>query len=482
MANLLEQLLSLAAAGTMMVSSALYDAAPQNDIDGLLFLQNRQWRAARAFIPEVRVTDMKGKVRELREDASIALEKMAADCHEQTGEYLVSVSGYRSYQTQSSIYQRKKEKVGTKKADEYVARAGASEHQLGLAMDLGWADYEGCSEKFPRSKAGKWTHENCWKYGFILRYQAGWEDITGYKQEEWHFRYVGLEHAKAIYGHRAGGCGRMMKRLIALMALLAMLLPAAAEEEDDWLFVDLSGDMVVSYNAVKWDFPVDIADMEPDLIYMVNKSMFLDEDFTPKNLVKMKTLANGGVRQVDGTWQLREECAEALVELCDAARAEGHELYLKSGYRSYYKQAVMYENRVKKYGYDDGWVTKPGASDHQTGLGCDVVPKKWTDRGMNEDMAKEPETQWMAENCARFGFILRYPEDKEDITEINYEPWHLRYVGVPVATYIMDNGLCLEEFYDQLMTAIDGFIAAGGDESLVEDFIQTSAKDQYSRY
>ena len=281
-----------------------------------------------------------------------------------------------------------------------------------------------------------------------------------------------------------------MKRLIALLMLLAMLLPAAAEEEDDWLFVDLSGDMVVSYNAVKWDFPVDIADMEPDLIYMVNKSMFLDEDFTPKNLVKMKSVkldkegnnTNGGVRQVDGTWQLREECAEALVELCDAARAEGHELYLKSGYRSYYKQAVMYENRVKKYGYDDGWVTKPGASDHQTGLGCDVVPKKWTDRGMNEDMAKEPETQWMAENCARFGFILRYPSDKEDITEINYEPWHLRYVGVPVATYIMDNGLCLEEFYDQLMTAIDGFIAAGGDESLVEDFIQTSAKDQYSRY
>ena len=282
----------------------------------------------------------------------------------------------------------------------------------------------------------------------------------------------------------------MMKRLIALLMLLAMLLPAAAEEEDDWLFVDLSGDMVVSYNAVKWDFPVDIADMEPDLIYMVNKSMFLDEDFTPKNLVKMKSVkldkegnnTNGGVRQVDGTWQLREECAEALVELCDAARAEGHELYLKSGYRSYYTQAVMYENRVKKYGYDDGWVTKPGASDHQTGLGCDVVPKKWTDRGMNEDMAKEPETQWMAENCARFGFILRYPSDKEDITEINYEPWHLRYVGVPVATYIMDNGLCLEEFYDQLMTAIDGFIAAGGDESLVEDFIQTSAKDQYSRY
>ena len=85
------------------------------------------------------------------------------------------------------------------RADKYVARAGASEHQLGLAMDLGWDDYHGTSEKFPRSKAGKWTSENCWKYGFILRYQAGWEEITGYNQEEWHFRYVGEEHAKAIY-------------------------------------------------------------------------------------------------------------------------------------------------------------------------------------------------------------------------------------------------------------------------------------------
>ena len=199
MANLLEQLLSLAAAGTVMISSSLTAAAPHNDIDGLVFLQNRQWRVGSTFIPEVREAQIKGKVREMRDDAATALEQMAADCQKETGEYIVSVSGYRSYQTQSSIYTRKKDKVGTKKADEYVARPGASEHQLGLAMDLGWADYEGCSEKFPKSKAGKWTHENCWKYGFILRYQAGWEDTTGYKQEEWHFRYVGKEHAKAIY-------------------------------------------------------------------------------------------------------------------------------------------------------------------------------------------------------------------------------------------------------------------------------------------
>ena len=199
MAGLLEQLMALAAAGTMMLSTSLDAAAPQNDIDGLLFLQNRQWRAGSAYIPQVREAQIKGRVREMRDDAATALEQMAADCKAETGEIIVSVSGYRSYQTQATIYQRKKKSVGEKRADEYVARAGASEHQLGLAMDLGWADYEGCSEKFPRSKAGKWTTENCWKYGFILRYQAGWEDVTGYKQEEWHFRYVGKEHAKSIY-------------------------------------------------------------------------------------------------------------------------------------------------------------------------------------------------------------------------------------------------------------------------------------------
>ncbi len=138
----------------------------------------------------------------------------------------------------------------------------------------------------------------------------------------------------------------------------------------------------------------------------------------------------------------------------------------------------MYYNRLKKNnGKDDGWVSKPGASDHQTGLGCDVVPKSWRDKSMNSNMASTEECQWMAAHCAEYGFIIRYPEDKEDITEINYEPWHLRYVGVAAATYIMENGLCLEEFHDQLQAAIDEFLAAGGNRSMVEKFIQVSAEN-----
>jgi len=285
-----------------------------------------------------------------------------------------------------------------------------------------------------------------------------------------------------------------MKRWLSLLAaLVCLLVPALAEDEwdtdADYFFADVIDMDEIVYNDVVWNFPVDMMDMDPELVMLVNKSMFLSSDFVPDDLVKMKKLkldkngvnTSGGVRfaSSSGDYQLQRECAEALVQLCDAAREAGHELYIKSAYRSYRTQDVMYYNRLKANGYDDGWVTKPGASDHQTGLGCDVVPKNWTDRGMNENMAKEEECQWMAANCAEFGFILRYPADKEDVTEINYEPWHLRYVGIPAATYIMDNGLCLEEFHAQLMAAIDEFIAAGGHESLVEGFIQVSAEDKY---
>ena len=95
---------------------------------------------------------------------------------------------------------------------------------------------------------------------------------------------------------------------------------------------------------------------------------------------------------------------------------------------------------------------------------------------MNGKMGREPECLWMAEHCQEYGFIIRYPEDKQDVTEINYEPWHLRYVGIPAATYIMENGLCLEEFVQELQAAIENYVAAGGDPAKVEAFIQTATE------
>lgn len=200
MANTLEQLLSLAAAGTMLISSSLTAAAPQNDVDGLLFLQNRQWCVSRYYEPETVKADVPGQLQDMRADAAAALEEMFAACKAEIGVTLKAVSGYRSYQRQSTIYQNKLDRVGTKaKADQYVARPGASEHQLAMAMDVGQkGDDVNLTSSFGKTKGGKWVAEHCWEYGFILRYRAEWEDVTGYAYEPWHVRYVGRENARLI--------------------------------------------------------------------------------------------------------------------------------------------------------------------------------------------------------------------------------------------------------------------------------------------
>ena len=276
--------------------------------------------------------------------------------------------------------------------------------------------------------------------------------------------------------------------LLTVLALgLLFSIPGLAETdisiEDIIEEIDLDA---VQYGNVEWKFPVALEDMQPEFVVMANKHFLLDSKFVVKPLKKIKSMSlnkdgskkSGDMYVVSKGMELNETCADALIALSDAAREDGYKLYLKSAYRSYQTQKTMYYNRLKKNkGKDDGWVSVPGASDHQTGLGCDVVPRSWKDKSMNSKMAKEPECQWMAEHCQEYGFIIRYPEDKQEITEINYEPWHLRYVGVPAATYIMENGLCLEEFTEQLQDAIRQFIADGGDPALVEAYIQNSTDE-----
>ncbi len=281
-----------------------------------------------------------------------------------------------------------------------------------------------------------------------------------------------------------------LKGILPVMLAIGICfsIPALAETDVDLTEIIEEIDLdAPRYGDVQWNFPVALEDMQPEYIVLANKHYLLDKDFVPKPLVSMKqrkankdgSNKNGGILKASGgELKLQETCANALVEMSEAARGDGIYLYLKSAYRSYQTQKTMYNNRLKKNkGKDDGWVSKPGASDHQTGLGCDVVPKSWRDRGMNSRMAKEKECIWMAEHCQEYGFIIRYPEDKQDITEINYEPWHLRYVGIPVATYIMENGLCLEEFNDELQEAIWQFIADGGNPALVEQYVQESTDE-----
>ncbi len=132
---------------------------------------------------------------------------------------------------------------------------------------------------------------------------------------------------------------------------------------------------------------------------------------------------------------------KALKELQNAAKEAGHSMPLKSGYRDYNYQKALYEKYKNKNGieYADIISAHPGHSEHQTGLAFDV--------GIGSvSFGRTPAGIWLNENCAKYGFIIRYPEYKQAITGYKYEPWHIRYVGIEVATEIMAKEITLEEY------------------------------------
>ena len=143
--------------------------------------------------------------------------------------------------------------------------------------------------------------------------------------------------------------------------------------------------------------------------------------------------------------------AQPLIDFTQGCRQAGLPVYLSSGYRSYDNQNYLYERKIGQ-GYTPEVaatiVARPGTSEHQTGLVCDITDYY---RELKDSSLEFTETyQWLKEHCAEYGFVVRYPADKsgsaDSITGIIYEPWHFRYVGVEPATYMMENNLCLEEF------------------------------------
>ena len=232
------------------------------------------------------------------------------------------------------------------------------------------------------------------------------------------------------------------------------------------LLLALAGLMLFSFahadDLPPWEYPLDpdiLQDLE-QYITLANRDHLLDKDYVPRDLVN--TTAKKA--RDAGTPQLREAANEAINAMFDAAQEAGYTLYIKSAYRSYQTQKSMYYNRLEKLGRDDGLVNYPGASEHQTGLSADILNYTWTLKdGMNKDFALTQEAQWMEAHCMEFGFILRYMEDKEDITKIKFEPWHFRYVGKAAAAYIMENHLSLEEFTEEWQSYVAEYEAAGGD-------------------
>lgn len=198
LAKLLSLLLALLSLGQTAVDSYVNEAS----LGGNLFLVNRDYAITADYVPNDLVTpNVLGgnETTMLRAEAAAALEEMFAAAKEEEGYLLVAVSGYRSYGKQASIHRRKIETVGKKEALRVSAPAGCSEHQLGLAMDVGRKKNTNLNKSFGDSPEGQWVAENCYRFGFIIRYKAEWEEVTGYKYEPWHIRYVGKDHAARIY-------------------------------------------------------------------------------------------------------------------------------------------------------------------------------------------------------------------------------------------------------------------------------------------
>lgn len=178
-----------------------------------------------------------------------------------------------------------------------------------------------------------------------------------------------------------------------------------------------------------------------------------------KDYVMPKEFADLPLRDIGDGYRVHAEMYDALVEMMDDARDAGLPLYIVSGYRPMERSRVLYENKVQEYiaaGYDEAaarteagmWIAPPGTSEHATGLAVDLISADYYTR-LN-DLVQEFETfdeaKWLKAHCAEYGFILRFPKDKEDITQVVYEPWHFRYVGKAAAAEIMEQGITLEEY------------------------------------
>jgi len=182
-----------------------------------------------------------------------------------------------------------------------------------------------------------------------------------------------------------------------------------------------------------------------------------DNGLTREDSPAETTTVEGFTMEITAGKQLRK--------MLNAASEAGYTINIYSAYRSYTKQETNFNNKINQY-INQGYgrqaaeekaaniVNPPGKSEHQTGLAADICTAEMVYKysSLPEQFADTDEYLWLIEHCAEYGFILRYPKEKEDITGITFEPWHYRYVGVERANEIMKSNVCLEEYVANLKT------------------------------
>jgi D-alanyl-D-alanine carboxypeptidase len=186
-----------------------------------------------------------------------------------------------------------------------------------------------------------------------------------------------------------------------------------------------------------------------NLVAIVNKTKTLPSSYEPIDLV-IPNIPFIFEEIIDKRF-LRKEAADSIEKLFIAADEDNIELYAVSGYRSYERQADIYQYQVNLVGLEQAnqLVALPGQSEHQLGLALDITSYS-VELKLTEEFGETSEGRWLAENAHRFGFTIRYPLGKEQVTGYQYEPWHIRYVGTEVAEYLHKNDLLLEQVFAEI--------------------------------
>ncbi|MBR0416476.1 MAG: M15 family metallopeptidase [Firmicutes bacterium] len=190
-----------------------------------------------------------------------------------------------------------------------------------------------------------------------------------------------------------------------------------------------------------------------DMLVLVNKQYHLSEGYAPSDLVTVKRYVEGVGDPSQGTNAMRRVAAEALNTMLDAALAQGFDMKVRTGYRSYSYQKGLFDSYARNYGESEAnkYSARAGQSEHQTGLACDLGAAS-QGYELRDDFGDSPEGRWIKENCAEYGFILRYIDGTlnrvGEHTGYIYEAWHVRYVGVEAAKIITENGWTFEEYLE----------------------------------
>lgn len=186
---------------------------------------------------------------------------------------------------------------------------------------------------------------------------------------------------------------------------------------------------------------------QDNLLVLVNKTHKIPENYEPE----LHWLSNGSCA-------VAEEMYAALSEMLTAGSEEGRQFVVASGYRSRETQQQLLEEDIaddilklglsyqEAYDKETRETMPPGYSEHETGLAVDIVALDY--QILDEQQELTDENRWLQEHCSEYGFILRYPKGKEDITDIDYESWHFRYVGENAAKTITEQGITLEEYLE----------------------------------